>query len=73
MKYTTAAWAGAGRLHHSLCAAACNISLYYYTGFCYLLLRRYTDAARTFNIVLNYISRYGSVPCSTHQSLPLHT
>ena len=41
-----------------LCSAACNISLYYYTGFCYLLLRRYTDAARTFNIVLNYISRW---------------
>ncbi|CAL5229382.1 g12696 [Coccomyxa viridis] len=37
--------------------ATCNISLYYYAGFCYLLLRRYTDAARTFNIILNYISR----------------
>ena len=46
------------------CCAACNISLYYYAGFCYLLLRRYTDAARTFNIILNYISRWdpGSDP-----------
>ena len=42
------------------CCAACNISLYYYAGFCYLLLRRYTDAARTFNIILNYISRWAS-------------
>jgi hypothetical protein len=41
--------------------AACNISMYYYAGFCYLLLRRYTDAARTFNIVLNYISRFAAV------------
>ncbi len=41
--------------------AACNISLYYYAGFCYLLLRRYTDAARTFNIILNYISRCAAV------------
>ena len=59
--------------HPGLCSAACNISLYYYTGFCYLLLRRYTDAARTFNIVLNYISRCGSVPCSIHSSPPWHT
>ena len=44
------------------CCAACNISLYYYAGFCYLLLRRYTDAARTFNIILNYISRWVTCP-----------
>ena len=43
-----------------LCYAACNISLYYYAGFCYLLLRRYTDAARSFNIILNYISRHAT-------------
>ncbi|BDA50611.1 Eukaryotic translation initiation factor 3 subunit L [Coccomyxa sp. Obi] len=37
--------------------AGCNIALYYYSGFCYLLLRRYLDAARAFNNVLNYIAR----------------
>jgi hypothetical protein len=41
----------------------CNIALYYYGGFCYLLLRRYLDAARAFNTVLNYISRCAHPPC----------
>jgi len=31
--------------------------LYYYTGFSYLMLQRYLDAARAFNIILNYINR----------------
>lgn len=62
------AWAvESGPLHYS-CSAACNISLYYYAGFCYLLLRRYTDAARTFNIVLNYISRCGCILFFIHRS-----
>lgn len=39
--------------------AGCNIALYYYSGFCYLQLRRYTDAARAFNSVLTYIARCG--------------
>ena len=40
------------------CAVAgCNIALYYYSGFCYLQLRRYMDAARAFNSVLTYIAR----------------
>ncbi|KAK9832045.1 hypothetical protein WJX81_001814 [Elliptochloris bilobata] len=37
--------------------AGCNIALYYYSGFCYLQLRRYMDAARAFNSVLTYIAR----------------
>jgi hypothetical protein len=37
--------------------AGCNIALYYHSGFCYLMLRRYLDAARAFNTVLNYILR----------------
>ena len=38
--------------------AGCHISLFYYGGFCYLMSRRYLDAARTFNTVLAYIQRY---------------
>ena len=40
-----------------LSSAGCNIALYYYSGFCYLQLRRYTDAALAFNSVLTYIAR----------------
>ncbi|QRV93297.1 eukaryotic translation initiation factor 3 subunit L [Ceratobasidium sp. AG-Ba] len=36
---------------------ACHVATYYYVGFCYLALRRYTDATRTFNSILNFISR----------------
>lgn len=37
--------------------ASCNISLYYYGGFCYLMQRRYLDAARAFNTILAFIHR----------------
>ena len=40
-----------------LCAAGCHITLYYYAGFSYLMMRRWLDAARAFNIVLSYIAR----------------
>ena len=45
--------------HHVLllCAAGCHITLYYYAGFSYLMMRRWLDAARAFNIVLSYIAR----------------
>lgn len=36
--------------------AGCNISLFYYTGFCYLMLRRCLDATRSFNYILVYIN-----------------
>jgi len=36
---------------------ACHITLYYYLGFCYLIVRRYADAIRTFSHILLYISR----------------
>jgi len=35
----------------------CHISTYYYAGFAYLMLRRYTDAGRCWNTVLSYINR----------------
>eukprot|EP01118_Nematostelium_gracile_P019298 TRINITY_DN8905_c0_g1_i1.p1 TRINITY_DN8905_c0_g1~~TRINITY_DN8905_c0_g1_i1.p1 ORF type:complete len:493 (+),score=96.24 TRINITY_DN8905_c0_g1_i1:95-1573(+) len=36
---------------------SCHISLYYYMGFVYMMMRRYSDAVRTFSSVLLYISR----------------
>ena len=36
---------------------ACHVSTYYYVGFCYMMLRRYTDATRTFVSILNLILR----------------
>lgn len=36
---------------------ACHVATYYYVGFCYMGLRRYADATRTFNSILNFISR----------------
>eukprot|EP00891_Asterochloris_glomerata_P008661 jgi/Astpho2/8661/Aster-05134 len=44
---------------HSLTSsiAGCHITLYYYAGFSYLMVRRWLDAARAFNIVLSYIAR----------------
>lgn len=36
---------------------ACHVATYYYVGFCYLVLRRYPDANRTFVNVLNFVSR----------------
>lgn len=37
--------------------AGCNISLFYYGGFAYLMMRRYMDAIRVFNSILMYINR----------------
>ena len=49
-----------------------NISLYYYAGTAYLMLRRYIDAGRCFNSILSFIDRvkkgYQCVPSSS--SLP---
>lgn len=36
---------------------ACHVATYYYVGFCYMALRRYPDAIRTFTSILNFISR----------------
>ncbi len=36
---------------------ACQITLYYYLGFAYLMMRRYVDAIKTFSTILLYISR----------------
>eukprot|EP01116_Phalansterium_solitarium_P004945 TRINITY_DN16187_c0_g1_i1.p1 TRINITY_DN16187_c0_g1~~TRINITY_DN16187_c0_g1_i1.p1 ORF type:complete len:532 (-),score=91.29 TRINITY_DN16187_c0_g1_i1:120-1715(-) len=36
---------------------ACYVTLYYYVGFSYLMMRRYADAIRTFQSVILYITR----------------
>lgn len=36
---------------------ACHVSTYYHVGFCYIALRRYPDAIRTFVSILNFILR----------------
>lgn len=36
---------------------ACQISTSYYVGFAYMMMRRYTDAIRTFSSILLYIQR----------------
>ncbi|RDX54461.1 eukaryotic translation initiation factor 3 subunit 6 [Lentinus brumalis] len=36
---------------------ACHVTTYYYVGFCYIMLRRYPDAIRTFVSILNFILR----------------
>lgn len=34
-----------------------NITMFYYTGFAYLMMQRYLDAAKCFNFILTYISK----------------
>jgi len=36
---------------------ACHISVFYYVGFAYLMMRRYADATKTFSSILFYIGR----------------
>lgn len=36
---------------------ACHVTTYYYVGFAYIMLRRYSDASRAFVSILNFILR----------------
>lgn len=36
---------------------ACHVSIYYYMGFCYIMLRRYKDAVRVFSSTIIHIGR----------------
>merc|ERR1712167_228552 len=40
---------------------ACHITLYYYMGFGYMMLRRYVDAIRTFSDVLVFLQKTSGV------------
>jgi len=47
----------------------CQISMYYYVGFAYLMMRRYNDAIRTFSNILVYIQRAkGMFQSKTYQN-----
>lgn len=46
---------------------ACHVATYYYVGFCYLALRRYPDATRTFVSILNFILRMRSYHTRSYQ------
>ena len=35
----------------------CQITMFYYVGFAYMMMRRYNDAIRTFSNILLYIQR----------------
>lgn len=46
---------------------ACHVATYYYVGFCYLALRRYSDSVRTFSTILNFISRMRQYHTKSYQ------
>jgi translation initiation factor 3 subunit L len=46
---------------------ACHVSLHYYMGFAYLMLRRYKDAIRTFADVIVWLSKISGVNQSSYQ------
>jgi len=46
---------------------ACHISLYYYLGFAYLMMRRYVDAIKAFSNILLYLSRTKQYHTRSHQ------
>jgi translation initiation factor 3 subunit L len=47
---------------------ASKITLYYYMGFSYMMMRRYADAIRTFSHILHYLSRYKTVYSKSYQT-----
>jgi len=47
---------------------ACQITIYHYVGFCYLMLRRYQDALRSFEAILLYIQATQSFHSKSHQA-----
>jgi len=47
----------------------CQITMYYYVGFAYMMMRRYNDAIRTFSDILVYIQRAkGMFQSKTYQN-----
>jgi translation initiation factor 3 subunit L len=52
-------------LYHKV--PACHTTVFYYTGFSYLMMRRYEDAVRTFNSVLQHLSRTRLAPSLSYQ------
>jgi len=46
---------------------ACHVTLYYYMGFAYLMLRRYVDAIKTFGDILVFLSKTSGVNSLSYQ------
>jgi translation initiation factor 3 subunit L len=46
---------------------ACHITLYYYMGFAYLMMRRYVDAIKTFSSILVFLSKASGVNSLSYQ------
>jgi len=46
---------------------ACHVTLYYYMGFAYLMMRRYADAIRTFCEILVFLSKTSGVNSLSYQ------
>jgi len=46
---------------------ACHVTLYYYMGFAYLMMRRYADAIRTFSEILVFLSKTSGVNHMSYQ------
>merc|ERR1740138_435570 len=51
---------------------ACHVTLYYYMGFAYLMLRRYVDAIRSFSDILAFLSKTAGVNSLSYQYDALH-
>lgn len=50
---------------------ACHITLYYYMGFGYMMLRRYVDAIRTFSDILVFLQKTSGVNEISYQYMQL--
>merc|ERR1719198_593174 len=46
---------------------ACHVTLYYYMGFAYLMMRRYSDSIRTFSDILVFLSKTSGVNSLSYQ------
>lgn len=46
---------------------ACHVTLYYYLGFAYLMMRRYVDASKTFCDILVFLSKTSGVNSLSYQ------
>jgi len=46
---------------------ACHVTVYYYMGFAYMMMRRYCDAIRTFSDILVFLSKTTSVNQMSYQ------
>jgi len=46
---------------------ACHVTLYYYMGFAYLMMRRYVDSIRAFGDILSFLSKTAGVNSLSYQ------